>query len=85
MREEITMATAIGRPPRTGNVEDTISGVLGGIMTNEQTVNAMADAMVVAMRKPGVQDEINKIVLRSGAVIFTAVLGAVVVGRVIAR
>lgn len=79
------MATAISRPPRTGSAEDTISNLLGGIMTNEQTVNAMADAMVVAIRKPGVQDEINKIVLRSGAVIFVSVLGAVVFGRVIGR
>ena len=79
------MAYAYGHPPRTGNLSDTVSDALGGILTNESTVNAMADAMVVALRKPAVQDEINKIVLRSGAVIFTSVLGAVVLSRLLIR
>jgi len=79
------MAYVRTRAPKTGNISDTVSDALGGILTNESTVNAMADAMVVALRKPAVQDEINKIVLRSGAVIFTSVLGAVVISRLLIR
>lgn len=69
------------RPPTTGNIADTIGGLLGGVLTSEQTVNALADAMVVAIRRPGIQEEINKIIYRSGAVVFVAVLGGYVVGR----
>ena len=81
----IRYSTSQALRPSTGNLTDTIADALGGIMTHRKTVDAMADAMVVAVRKPVVQAEINRILVRGGAVIFVAVLGAMAIGRVTGR
>ena len=68
---------------RTTGIEKQVSNLLGDVLEEDRTVDALSSAMVEALESPVMEHKVRLLMAQSAVLVFGSVLVAYVVGRMI--